>query len=714
MNNVIKEKRRLFDIGLLIIPLLFLLQSLFVSPLYEFPLNDDWVYALSVKNFYEKGIFKILGAMAANCVFHTFWGWIFVLPFGFSFSALRISTILLHLVGSLALYKLFREMEFSITWSLFSLFMIVFNPWIFQLSYTFMTDVPYLSLLAVGLLFYCRGIFRNRNVFLWIGSVFSSISFLIREMGILLPVSICFYLIFYERESLRKKILPVIGIPLVTFIGFEYWYIFIHGVTEIQAFHRDTMLRNLISPHIVFQFFERSFGVLYFIGLTSLPLSALVFVPLQRRIFHLRLKKRIFLVSLLSFIIVVAMSRYFKGDYFPIDGLWRCGSFLGVMAGSKPPVIPNGGEKILFWISVVSSCVLLSWIYIGFNEKGWGRKKTLVFILLLGFVQFCYILIAPFYFQRYFIPFIPFVILTISLYIKDSPLMRNPMIFLLVVIPAFFSVFTTKDSLCWNQSKWSTAQSLIRQGVPARNISAGYEWDCWNFYGYSKDHPHEKPKRYYPVPWWLNGFASAIDPIYKLSFSGLEGYELLNKQSYNSPLYRTPQEILVLVKKSPKTIEGFEDPKKDFTTGWNHNLQSNILQINQNTDFVSEGASSLKCDFKTNSIDTFHYGGVRVKTQMEVPGFIFDFWLLTPKEAKIIFVYCYDSDGNFTAKWFRDLVADPVREKERNTFFFLFGLSQDRFQFAGGSGGKTDYVDIFIESDDENAKVIFYVDNFRS
>jgi hypothetical protein len=56
----------------------------------------------------------------------------------------------------------------------------------------------------------------------------------------------------------------------------------------------------------------------------------------------------------------------------------------------------------------------------------------------------------------------------------------------------------------------------------------------------------------------------------------------------------------------------------------------------------------------------------------------------------------------------------PVREREKNTFYFLFGLSQDGFEFAGGSGGKTDYVDIFMESDKENARMVFYIDNFRA
>lgn len=99
---------------------------------------------------------------------------------------------------------------------------------------------------------------------------------------------------------------------------------------------------------------------------------------------------------------------------------------------------------------------------------------------------------------------------------------------------------------------------------------------------------------------------------------------------------------------------------------------------------------------------------------MNVIGFIFDIWVVNPEDIKKIFIYCYDDKGNFTAKWSRDVIVAPIRGGEKNTFFFLFGLSQDSFQFGGGSGGKTDSVDIFVSSDKEDAKIIFYIDNFRA
>jgi hypothetical protein len=436
-------------------------------------------------------------------------------------------------------------------------------------------------------------------------------------------------------------------------------------------------------------------------------------VSLRDKLRHSSLRRKISLVLLTALFVWVAIGKAGKSDSYPIDYLWIAASFLGVMSGVKASVIPVGWEKVLFWISVTSTCVIFAWLFLESFKREDSERRSPAFFGLLGAVQIGYVLIAPFFFQRYFLPVIPMIILYFSVLIRGNRLARNPMVLSFLIIPALFSVLSTKDSLSWNQAKWHAAQGLIKQGISAKHIEAGIEWDGWNWYEYSKKHPDEKPKRYYPVPWWLFDLTPVIDPVYVLSFSELEKYKLFNLQEYYSPFFQKEQALLILLKSPPKVVEGFETDK-NFTTGWNHNLESIVLSRNQKTDFVSEGRSSLKCEFKTSAKDTFHYAGMRVKTPMETPGFIFDIWIDNPEEIKKVFVYCYDNGGNLTGKWSRDVVEVPIKRRELNTFFFLFGLSQDSFQFGGGSGGRTDYVDVFMESERENTTIVFYIDNFRT
>ena len=95
------------------LPLLFvaacwLLMALLVDPRGEFPINDDWVYALAVKSVLETGVFQFPSPSSANVGPQIYWGVLFCLPFGFSFTALRISTLALGLAGVVAFYGLVR------------------------------------------------------------------------------------------------------------------------------------------------------------------------------------------------------------------------------------------------------------------------------------------------------------------------------------------------------------------------------------------------------------------------------------------------------------------------------------------------------------------------------------------------------------------------------------------------------------------------------
>lgn len=57
----------------------------------EFPLNNVWASGASVKTLF--GGITLSGWASAKMVAQIFWGALFCLPFGFSFTALRISTL---------------------------------------------------------------------------------------------------------------------------------------------------------------------------------------------------------------------------------------------------------------------------------------------------------------------------------------------------------------------------------------------------------------------------------------------------------------------------------------------------------------------------------------------------------------------------------------------------------------------------------------------
>ena len=91
--------------NILILILLWIFMAWLVNPIGEFPLNDDWVHARAVRTLLKTSQFTLAdGHSSSNLFALVYWGALFCLPFGFSFTALRISTLVLGLVGVVTFY----------------------------------------------------------------------------------------------------------------------------------------------------------------------------------------------------------------------------------------------------------------------------------------------------------------------------------------------------------------------------------------------------------------------------------------------------------------------------------------------------------------------------------------------------------------------------------------------------------------------------------
>src|SRR5260370_30634627 len=104
-----RERPWLLGIGLTA----FAIACVVVNPLREMALDDDWAYALTVKHLLETGGYHLNDWAAANIPFQVYCGAAFSRVFGFSHSALRISTLVLFVGGLIGFYFLGREHELS-------------------------------------------------------------------------------------------------------------------------------------------------------------------------------------------------------------------------------------------------------------------------------------------------------------------------------------------------------------------------------------------------------------------------------------------------------------------------------------------------------------------------------------------------------------------------------------------------------------------------
>src|SRR5271157_3667611 len=66
-----------------------------IDPVGDFPLNDDWSYGLAVKYLVVDGHLRFTDWLSVPLITQVLWGALFTLPLGFSFTALRFSTLVL-------------------------------------------------------------------------------------------------------------------------------------------------------------------------------------------------------------------------------------------------------------------------------------------------------------------------------------------------------------------------------------------------------------------------------------------------------------------------------------------------------------------------------------------------------------------------------------------------------------------------------------------
>jgi hypothetical protein len=134
----------------------------------------------------------------------------------------------------------------------------------------------------------------------------------------------------------------------------------------------------------------------------------------------------------------------------------------------------------IFWpllaaLSIASAGVLAAEFY---SLKGLPHAAKAC--LLVFAVQFGFVLVAPRFFDRYFIYALPAMLIAAALAARDIPL--SPAALIGAAALALFSLAGTADYLAWNGAKWEAASHAVKYGITAGEVAGGFDYDAWNTY----------------------------------------------------------------------------------------------------------------------------------------------------------------------------------------------------------------------------------------
>jgi 4-amino-4-deoxy-L-arabinose transferase-like glycosyltransferase len=460
-----------------------------------------------------------------------------------------------------ASYLTLRELSLGRGVSLLGALLVAVNPAFVLLSYSYMTDVPFLAWFTLGLWCYVRGLRRDDWRWLLAGSLFATLAVLIRQNGVALPGALGAYLGwqwlrrqrgFPWREGLAGALLPLAALALLTVLSRV-------GVMPDRSNALVWIDTSLTAPALLVDLFR----VALYMGLFTLPVTAPLALAILWQDGRFRLKNAIAPAAWFLLAATGAIVQFNHPFKLPYLGTWRMMPYFPTVwtvygTGSQEEWLAGTREMIFsyrFWVIITAlacaGAALLMWqaarsLWPARREEAGETTESgwpVGFLLLLVAAYLAPVLLFKGeIYERYLLG----ALLPISaLILRRVDNLRGRPIIVAVIglgLSLAFSLALTGEFVAWNGAAWQAAGRLEAEGAPAEHIDGGFPFNGWRFadlVGKTNKVPEAGAPAYMEV-------TPHITRDYVVSFSPIEGYEVVDRQPYWSPLNWREKELVVL------------------------------------------------------------------------------------------------------------------------------------------------------------------------
>lgn len=569
---------------------LYFLALLIIPVMAPVALGDDWVYSRSVEILIAEGRVRILDLSVVTLVWQTLWGGLFAAILGPTFGAMRLSTVVLSALGGLACYWGCRQVGAERGRSALGAALYLFNPILFSLSYTFMSDAQFVALLTIATAFYLRGLRPDRAsvVFTLVGSFVAGLAFLERQQGALIPLAVAISLVLSGRMRPNRAgvglFAQVVALPAAMTVAYYLWFRFIHGIPSAQGDFLQKVKDAGIDGAVLLAS-RLSIIEATYVGLFVAPLAVAALLALPRLLRAMRpLGWLIF--SLWAFFVVGGTAIFWQsGRRMPYIPHFLAPNGVGSydLRGGRPWLIGQLGMDIATIVCAGSALLFGLFLCLQLGKRGTpplGAGGLVVapaknatardpfragagLTLAIAFWQILGVLPQSFTFRewtfrglnapsldRYLLTLLPLSIILAFWAIRGMRV-AIPAAWVLTVAMALFSIVGTRDFLTFHQTVWEFAQQVtVEEGVPLTMLDAGAAWDGYHLYEYSIANDIHTSA---PLPWWIGLFAPADTAEYIIAgaprddFSDL--YAPIRRIEYSTWMNPEPTYLYLLRRK---------------------------------------------------------------------------------------------------------------------------------------------------------------------
>jgi len=537
------------------VPIIVLVQIaalLAADPRGDFPLNDDWAYAHSVRWLLDEHRIRLSDWIAMNLLPQTLLGGAAVAIAGYSFAALRHLTQLVSIAVALLAFAWFGAAGMRRRDALVGTLVVIAWPGWNVLSNSYMTDLYAMLFALPAAALFLRALERPALPTLAAATALAVAGMLQRQVVVVLPAA---YLVAalvsawpWRFTVLLRAVAPVV---VVFAAEFAYRSYLVHGPGLPEA-QRTTLgyyidaLGKLIRDEAGYRAWVGPIvlQIPFYLGLFAAPWLAWVGFgadPKGRRP-----------VLLAAAAIAVAM---FAAGWFPP---WRENNVIDA-AGIGPftlyDALPRGLADLdrspgLVWraaavaaaFGVVALVRVIALRVAGLFRRAAPDRARDAFALALvaGYL-------GPFmitgYIDRYLLFVLPFVL---ALAVPSDPLpsaqnrLGRAVALAWIAFAIALSAAATHDYFAWNRARWDAIAEATRRGATPETLDGGFEYN--GYYGFER-----KPRGYAPGKswWWVQ------DDRFVVAFSPVEGFAELARFPVKRWLGRTPPTVYLLARPAP-------------------------------------------------------------------------------------------------------------------------------------------------------------------
>lgn len=515
---------------------------LILRPLTDAPVVDSWLYDSAVRRFLRTGEMRFAGFTQAMPIAQVFYGVGWAHAFGANSVSLEMSVVALAVLCGVMFHALAIRCGAPRWQALAATGLLICNPCFTFLSFSFMTEIPFLTAMVAAHLAFAKAEGRRELLWLWVSAAMAVIGFLVRPFAAMAIAGCVGAVILYDaklRGSNRWdrvgwiKMMAPFAVALAVCAGLWIWLTVLSPKPwDLQRdenhFHYIFLvpLANYLRAGVL--------GPALYLGTVLSPLAILqLATPRWRR------------VSIYGAgIFAVALILMSLDHQLPVTPEYSC------FGGWHNVLILRGQDNRFSWddywqyVFLMLASAGTAGLIVAFAESYKALGRATAAIVIAAAVYWAATIPLWFYNDRYYLVLVPAAAIVLAI----APMPRRRLVmaagFAMTLAMGLLSLGGTYAYQRGMGVILATRNQLEREGVPRSAIDAGYVLNGEDLYRYPK-HGIETMKLEAGIPM----ITSPKMDEYTIASGPIEGTEVVRRLKWPGP-FGIGHRYLYLLKKN--------------------------------------------------------------------------------------------------------------------------------------------------------------------